>query len=299
MRWQRCLQLLPPDAQQYAGVYQRLMALAQRGHATPSHAGGTQINPAGEESTFVAILKTGGSMLISIVVYAFALSDVPLMESLLFATGFVVLILIHELGHVAAMRYYGLSASPPIFIPFVGALIRLREQPENAKVEAIIGIAGPIAGTLGALACFALYLRLPLDAPVRELVLLLSLFGFFLNLINLLPLPPLDGGRVTAALSPRIWVLGIAGLVGWLVRQVYNNGTWDGRPNFILILLLVLALPRIIGTLTRRGKPSPYYAVTRRATWTIGTIYVVLGLGLYALFWYTRNQLPSGLMTGL
>src|SRR5205085_372286 len=103
----------------------------------------------------------------------------------------VVLILVHELGHVAAMRHYGLSASPPIFIPFMGALINLRQPPQDAKVEAVVGIGGPIAGTVGALACYALYLGLP-DGSARMLTHQLAFVGFALNLFNLLPVPPLD-----------------------------------------------------------------------------------------------------------
>src|SRR5690606_18410634 len=94
--------------------------------------------------------------------YGFLMMNLPIFgqpgwgHSMLLGTGFLVLILIHEFGHVLAMKHYRLSASPPIFIPFLGALINLRQQPPDAKVEAIVGIGGPALGTVGAAACFAL-----------------------------------------------------------------------------------------------------------------------------------------------
>jgi Zn-dependent protease len=305
LRWRRCLEMLPPDSQQYAAIYQRLSALIA-GFARPAYApggaypayagqptaypgyprypagGGPAAGPAApppEDTPLVAILKTGGSMLVSILVYAMLFSGGgSMLWGLLFATGFVVMILVHELGHVAAMRYYGLSASPPIFIPFLGAMIRLRQQPPDAKVEAVVGIGGPLAGTAGALACYALYLGLPDGTGLKQLVHVLALFGFFLNLFNLLPVPPLDGGRITAALSPRIWMLGIAALVGLIVKQTY-----DGHFPFILMLVLLFALPRVRATLAQRragGPLDPYYTISPTARWTIGALYVLLGIVL-------------------
>src|SRR5262245_13660956 len=177
--WRKCLELLPGESAQYAIIAQRLRALESRpGGARPR-----------DDAIGKAILKTGGSMLLSIVIYYYYAG-----QSWGFAAGFVVLILIHEMGHVIANRYYGLHASPPIFIPFLGAIINLRENPPNAKVEAVVGIAGPVAGTVGALACYAYALR-----TGSNLALLLAHIAFFLNLFNLLPVPPLDGGRVAAA----------------------------------------------------------------------------------------------------
>lgn len=220
------------------------------------------------------MLKTLGSMVISIAVYAYFFQNARV------AAGFVVLMLVHEMGHVVANRYYGIAAGPPIFIPFLGAIINLKQRPPNAKVEAIIGIAGPVAGSIGALVCYGYYLY----NPASQLALILSYFGFMLNLFNLLPVPPLDGGRVTAAISPWIWMLGLAALA-WLFISDWIAGHFD----WILILVLIYAFPRIQETLRGRARFGEYYNISRRASWTIGVVYFVLGVILLVLFQRTSS----------
>ena len=127
----------------------------------------------------------------------------------LFGLGFVVMLLIHELGHGWAIKREGLSAGYPIFIPFMGAMIALKDQPRNSLVEARIAIAGPMAGTAAALGSTALYL-----ATDQRLYLAIAYSGYFLNLFNLVPMSPLDGGRVAVMFSRRMWILGLALLVG-------------------------------------------------------------------------------------
>ena len=192
------------------------------------------------------------------------------------------MILVHEMGHVLAMRYYGLNASPPIFIPFVGALINLRQQPPNAKVEAIVGIGGPVTGTLGAMACFVAYQFVP-QYPI---LLNLAFWGFFLNLFNMVPVPPLDGGRVTAAVSPWIWMLGIVAIVGMFVA----NYVFFHQISYITILVLVFAWPRIRATLAQRGRDNPYYHISRTASISIGVAYVLLGAILLTFFILALSQ---------
>lgn len=222
-------------------------------------------------------------MLISIAVYGF------LFHSWLFAAGFVLLILVHEMGHVVAMRYYGLRASPPIFIPFVGALINLRQSPPNAKIEAIIGIGGPIAGTLGALICYGLALALPLSPSMRGLAIEVSCVGFFLNLFNLIPVPPLDGGRITAAVSPWIWIAGVIALLG---DAIYSFR--QGQAPIMLLLILFMAFSRMRNTFSRRFRDDPYYRISRRATWTIGTLYLLLATLLAFMFKLTGGPKVIG-----
>ena len=303
VRWRRCLDLLPPDAPQYGVIYQRLAAITagaglHPGYAAhladpgyPAHAG-PALNPPlapPPDTLGSALLKTGGSMLISILAYALFFSQGgSLLLGLVFATGFVVLILIHELGHVAAMRYYGLNASPPIFIPFLGALINLRQPPQNAKVEAIVGIGGPIAGTVAALAVYALYRQLPDGSELAKLTKVLAYVGFLLNLFNLLPVPPLDGGRITAAVSPKVWMLGIAGLIGLAVQALVAGNRWQ---FWMLLMVLMFAYPRVRATLSRRKSDDPYYAISRRASWTIGLLYVFLGVLLTAMWYLTWDAL--------
>ena len=88
---------------------------------------------------FPFILKTGGTMFISIWVYAMA-------WGWWFAFGFVVLIFVHECGHLLAAKRVGLKVGAPVFIPFMGAIIALKEAPRNAWIEAQVGIGGPLLG---------------------------------------------------------------------------------------------------------------------------------------------------------
>lgn len=121
-----------------------------------------------------------------------------------FGVGFVVLILIHELGHGVAIRQSGLRAGPIVFLPFMGAVIALKDHPQNAKVEAHIAYGGPFWGTIGACATAALYF-----ATGQRLFLALAYTGFFLNLFNLVPVTPFDGGRITQAFSRKTWIIGL------------------------------------------------------------------------------------------
>ena len=170
-------------------------------------------------------------MLVSILVYGAVFGPA-------FAVGFVLLIFVHEMGHVLALRWYGVRSSPPLFIPFVGAVItvpRLRD----AKEEAVVGIGGPVTGTAGAPLLFA-YARFT-HSP---LLLDLAYYGFMLNLLNLMPIPPLDGGRITAAVSPWVWPLGLLAVVAMIVGEFISAGRSVTGVSPILVLLLVYAAPR-------------------------------------------------------
>lgn len=155
--------------------------------------------------------KVGGaiiSMFITIWAYAY-LAPLP------FAIGIVLMILIHELGHVFAAKIKGLPVSAPVFIPFLGALITMKKNPTDAATEAFIGIGGPILGTIGGAAAFGLGVYT--DSPV---IVSVAYAAFYLNLINLLPIHPLDGGRISTAVTRWLWILG---LIGGLVFIYYIN----------------------------------------------------------------------------
>lgn len=278
--WRRSLQLLPRDSQQYAAIYDRVVALTS---------GNAMRQPPADDSPGVAVLKTGGSMLVSILVYAVLFAPgFGIVSALIVSGGIVFLILIHELGHVAAMRYYGLSASPPIFIPFMGALINLRQPPQNAKVEAIVGIGGPVTGTFGALACYAAGFAFQPDSNAQVLAYFLAYIGFAINLFNLLPVPPLDGGRITAAVNPKVWMLGIAGLAAMIVNELRA-----GHTPLLLIFVLVYAMPRVLANLRRPRGDNPYYAISKQAAWTIGVLYVLLGGLLFGMYWLTGQAVKQ------
>ncbi|NEW08196.1 site-2 protease family protein [Paenibacillus sp. SYP-B3998] len=169
--------------------------------------------------------KIGGaviSMFITIWAYAY-IAPLP------FAIGIVVMILIHELGHVIAAKMKGLPVSAPVFIPFLGALITMKKHPTDAATEAFIGIGGPILGTVGATAAFALGVYT--DSGV---IVSVAYAAFYLNLINLLPIHPLDGGRISTAVTRWLWIVG---LIGGLVF-IYYLGNTVNRVIFFIIWAL-------------------------------------------------------------
>jgi Zn-dependent protease len=214
-------------------------------------------------------------MILSIIVYSLMLRSM----SWKVWAGFVVLMLIHELGHVFALRWYRLRASPPIFIPFMGALINLRQNPPNAKVEAVVGIGGPIAGTIGALVCYWLAWRTNWSLVTPPELFAMAYLGILLNLFNMLPVPPLDGGRITAAISPWIWMFGVAGVIGLIVRDVVR-----GHPvNMILVLVILFAAPRVIATL-KAGRRGPYYNISPFSSRVIAVAYLCLGMVLVFMY---------------
>jgi Zn-dependent protease len=126
----------------------------------------------------------------------------------LFGVGFVVLLLIHELGHGASIRRAGLSAGYPVFIPFVGAFISLKDQIRSPITEADIALAGPIAGAAASTACVAIYF-----VTGGRIWIALAHTGFFLNLFNMTPIAPLDGGRAARVFSRKAWIVGLVILV--------------------------------------------------------------------------------------
>jgi Zn-dependent protease len=142
-----------------------------------------------------------------------------------FAVGFVLLLFVHEMGHVIQLRREGIRASAPYFIPFLGAVIGMREMPKHALAEARVGLAGPVLGTAGALAALAIGVLTDSD-----FFRALAFTGFFLNLFNLLPVSPLDGGRAAAAISPWLWLVGMLALAGFLFLH-FNS--------FLLIIVLI------------------------------------------------------------
>lgn len=121
-----------------------------------------------------------------------------------FALGLVIMIFIHEMGHVVAAKQKGLPVSAPSFIPFLGALITMKKQPRDAVTEAYIAFGGPLLGTLGAVACYGLAMW-----TSQEILYIIAGIGFFLNLFNLIPVHPLDGGRIAVAITRWLWVIGL------------------------------------------------------------------------------------------
>lgn len=216
------------------------------------------------------LLSSGGTMLISLVVYAFV-------YGWRYAAGFVALLFVHEMGHYLAARQRGLDVGLPTFIPFVGAWIELKEMPHDVETEAYVGLGGPLVGTVGALVCYFLARNYELNW-----LLAVAYSGFFLNLFNMIPLSPFDGGRITAVLSPRIWLLGVPVLIGLFVY----------RPSPMLILMAVLAAPQVMQALRHRadGEGAEYYAVAPAIKVEYGAYYIAL-LGFLAVMTHDVHEM--------
>jgi Zn-dependent protease len=207
------------------------------------------------------IFTTAGSMLVSIGAYT-------LIWGWRFAVGFVLLLLVHELGHVIQLRREGIPASAPLFIPFLGAVVGAKSLGDDAAAEARVGLAGPVLGTVGAAAVYALA-----EATGSDLLRALAFTGFFLNLFNLVPLTPLDGGRAMAAMSPWMWFVGLFIAVGLVFLY----------PNPIIILIVLVGIWdtfRRWKALKNGGESArSYYRVSPRTRLLVLAVY----LGLIAV----------------
>ena len=220
---------------------------------------------------FGKILASGGTMLISLVVYGFIFGW-------RYAAGFIVLLFVHEMGHYIAARHKGLNVGLPTFIPFVGAWIELKDLPHDAETEAFVGLGGPLIGTVGATLCYLLARQTDTDW-----LLAVAYSGFFLNLFNLIPISPFDGGRITAVLSPRIWFLGVPILVALFF--------W--RPSPMLILIALLAWPQLWKAIKYRKdsvEAQTYYAVPAAVKWEYGLYYIALA-GFLALMTHDVHEM--------
>jgi Zn-dependent protease len=200
------------------------------------------------------VITTAGSMLVSIAAYAW-------IWGLPFAVGFVVLIFVHELGHVVELRRQGVPASAPLFIPFLGAVIGMKQLPDDAWKEARVALAGPILGSVGAAAFWV-----AAEVDGSELLMALAFVGFFLNLFNLIPIVPLDGGRAVGALHPAVWLLGLLMMVGLLVVS----------PNPILIIIVIIGGLELWRRWRERGERAEYYRLPVWQRATVAVVYVGL-----------------------
>jgi Zn-dependent protease len=213
------------------------------------------------------LLTTAGTALVSVAAYS-------LFWGWEFAAGFVVLLFLHEMGHVLQLRREGIKASAPMFIPFMGAVITAKSLGENALAEARVGLAGPILGSLSAAAVAVVGVLINSD-----MLLALAYVGFLINLFNLLPVVPLDGGRAMAAMAPWMWFLGFGGLVALVF--VF--------PNPILFIIILFGGMETWRRWKLRGTRSlqqaAYYRVSPRNRVLVGTVYigliVALAFGMY------------------
>jgi Zn-dependent protease len=203
------------------------------------------------------LATTGGTMLLSLAIYT-TIWGWP------YAAGFVALMFVHEMGHFVAARQCGLNVGAPTFIPFLGAWVELKDQPLDVRTEAYVAFAGPLIGTIAAVVVYLLG-----RGTDSTLLLAIAYAGLFLNLFNLMPFPLMDGGRITAIISPRVWLLG-APLM--LALMFY----W---PSPILIIVAVLALPQILRAWNYDPKAPEnvaYYGVPLQTKLEYGALYLAL-----------------------
>jgi Zn-dependent protease len=208
------------------------------------------------------LLTTSASMLVSVAAYA-------LIWGWRFAAGFVALLFIHEMGHYIQLRREGVKPSGMLFIPFLGAAVGTRSLGGSALAEARVGLAGPILGSLATAALIPLAL-----SSDDDFWRALAFTGFFLNLFNLLPVVPLDGGRAMAAMAPWMWFVGFGVMVLMLL-------VW---PNPILLLIVLLGGFETYRRWKQRKNPvegnAEYYRVKPVHRLLVGGVYVALVVAL-------------------
>lgn len=214
---------------------------------------------------FGKFLTTGLSMMLMIIVYTY-LYGWP------YAVGIVALLFIHEMGHLTASRRLGIDTSLPMFIPFVGAIIQMKEAPKDAKTESIVGIAGPVYGALGACVCLILGQLLH-----SELLLALAYFGFLLTVFNLIPAHPLDGGRIVTAISFKLWFVGIPIMVFFSLYFF----------NPIGVLISILAIRKAWEVW--KDRENPYYDTDQGFRFKMGLSYFLL-FALSAYYTYNLHE---------
>ena len=200
-------------------------------------------------------LKTLLSMLISIAAYA-------IFWGWKFAVGFVLLMFVHELGHVVALRLQGIKASAPMFIPFLGAFVTIKADQRSVAREAVSALAGPMAGLLGAGAVLGVA-----ESMNSDLLRALAYTAFVLNLFNLFPVLPLDGGRVAGALHPVVWLGGMAAAVGLII--------WHPSPVFFFILILGGVETWHRWRERKSGRANAYLSIQTSVRWQIAAAYVL------------------------
>ena len=213
----------------------------------------------------------GGSMLVTIAAYAtkFRIGLV---------VGFVVITLIHEIGHAVVIRAKGLRAGFMVFIPFIGGAVTLKDQPRSAYDDAQIGLAGPIAGTAASLVSLQIF-----KWTANPLYMLIAFTGFILNLLNLLPLGPLDGGRISAAVTKWMWLLGGGALLYKAVKQ----------PNPLMILILVLSAFQVYASIVREKEDKAFYDVTFAQRAAVAFFYFALVVFLGHQAYITLDRLAT------
>jgi Zn-dependent protease len=196
-----------------------------------------------------------------------------------FGLVFVLLIAVHEFGHWFTMRFYGVPSSLPFFIPGMGALVNMTGRPASAFHESLIALAGPLIGGFGSAVCA--YVGFTTH---ESFWLAAAYLGMLINLFNLAPVMPLDGGRVVGSISPRIWVGGLAVfIVAMIALHLFNP---------LIVILILLSIPQVIAAWKGRLDPH-YYGITLPQRLTITCAYFGLAAILFAGMLATHVSVPG------
>ena len=213
----------------------------------------------------------GASMALSIAAYA-TKAPLPLV------VGFAIIILVHEVGHAVVIRAKGLRAGMMVFIPFIGGAVTIKDQPRSAYDDAQIGLAGPIAGTFASLVVLQMY-----KWTNSPLYLAIAAAGFAVNLLNLLPIGMLDGGRISAAVTKWMWVFGGGALIYKVAKQ----------PNPLMLVVLLLVAFQVYASIQREKDDKSFYDVTIAQRTAIAVTYFFLVVFLGHQTWMTLNRLSA------
>ncbi len=265
--WRRALELLPPASRQAETIAGKVELLARKVDAKAGAAstgdcagrfawarGGGVLAAIGllawKLKTILAFVLTKGKVLLLGLTKGGTLFSMLLSGGLYwslwgwkFAAGLVASIYVHEMGHVVALRRFGIRATAPMFIPGLGAVVRLKQYPASPMEDARVGLAGPIWGLGAVVVTWGLHLVLVAVAPLRgggwESLAAIARFAAWINLFNLLPVWQLDGGRGFRALGKthRWWVVAAIGVM-WLLTS----------EGLLALLLLAGFLRTLVGT---------------------------------------------------
>jgi Zn-dependent protease len=220
----------------------------------------------------IPFLLTAGTALVSVVFYSAFLGPWV-------AVGLVVMIFVHEMGHVVEIRRQGMAATAPIFIPFFGAAIFQRSHAQSPMRQAQIGIAGPIAGTIGATVALVLY------GETHWVVLLVwAYYGFLINLFNMIPFGMLDGGWILAPVSKWIQVAGLLVLAGLFFANLVSP---------IVIIVVVLGLPVVFSRFRNHQLDAYLTSEPAAQRYAMGAAWLGLVAYLAYFFFQTDSMLNA------
>ena len=268
---------VPYIAEQRAQQAREMLHAAEASAGTPSRSGSAGRSEAAGCASGAAIIAllskvaVAGKVLLPFLSAVVSLIAYAWLFGWQFGVGILAVLFIHEMGHYIVIRAKGLPASWPVFIPLLGAYVAMRRMPVNVRDEAEIAIAGPFAGAMASALCLWLY-----QATGLLVLLPLAYFSFLINLLNLIPVSPLDGGRIVGAISRWIWPIGLMAMV---VAFLYTH-------NILLLLLLWLGFIESIRRFRLAASGDPYYKIPLLSRAYVTVFYfglaAALAVGMFA-----------------